>query len=216
MSEQLYPTVSTTNLSFDTDSISNLMETSKVIHSLTDALTDLATNTYTGTGNYEIGDCETWPPMKHLDYFVKFDPISDVVICQNMDNIGVDMKINYKDKFTPKRIIKSGDRTIVFWKDDTKTIVKRFENAEDNDYSAFCAALAIKLFGNNSQVKKIVRSTEVQEKKKKKKKDAPSYGSEAESSPHDDGVSYHEERAKDEFWHSVSSLLSDAIDDDMK
>lgn len=210
MSEQLHSAVSITNLSSDTDSISNLMETSKVIHSLTDSLTA----TYTGTGNYEIGDC--WPPMKYLDYFVKLDPISDVVIYQSMDDIGVDMKINYKDKFTPKRIIKSGDRTIVFWKDDTKTIVKRFEDAEDNDYSAFCAALAIKLFGNNSQVKKIVRSTEVQEKKKKKKKDAPSYGSEAESSPYDDGVSYHWERSKDEFWHSVSSLLNDAIDDDMK
>lgn len=210
MSEKLYPAVSITNLSFDTDSISNLMETSKVIHSLTDALT----TTYTGTGNYEIGDCKTW--SQYLDYFMKFEPIGGTVICQSMDNIGVDMKINYKDKFTPKRIIKSGDRTIVFWKDDTKTIVKRFADAEDNDYSAFCAALAIKLFGNNSQVKKIVRSTEVQEKKKKKKKDAMSYGSEAESSPYDDGVSYHGERAKDEFWHSVSSLLSDAIDDDMK
>lgn len=113
------------------------------------------------------------------------------------------MKINYKDKFTPKRIIKSGDRTIVFWKDDTKTIVKRFADAEDNDYSAFCAALAIKLFGNNSQVKKIVRTTEVQEKKTKKKKDT---SSDTEASPSD----------KEEFWDSVSSSLHNAMDDDLK
>ena len=44
----------------------------------------------------------------------------------------------------PKRIIKSGDRTIVFWKDGTKTIVKRSGDAKDDIYNAFTAALAKK------------------------------------------------------------------------
>lgn len=64
--------------------------------------------------------------------------------------------------FVPKKIIKSGDRTIVFWKDDTKTIVKRSDDTADDLYSAFCAALAIKVYGSNSQVKKILRMADIQ------------------------------------------------------
>ena len=64
--------------------------------------------------------------------------------------------------FAPKKIIKSADRTIVFWKDGTKTIVRRSEDAEDDIYSAFTAALAEKVYGNNSQIKKILR-TKVEE-----------------------------------------------------
>lgn len=67
----------------------------------------------------------------------------------------------FKD-MEPKKIIKSGDRTIVFWKDDTKTIVKRSDDAADDLYSAFCAALAIKVYGSNSQVKKILRMADIQ------------------------------------------------------
>ena len=40
-----------------------------------------------------------------------------------------------KDRFfTPSRILKSGNRTIVFWSDGTKTVVKRAEDEPDNDY----------------------------------------------------------------------------------
>lgn len=63
-----------------------------------------------------------------------------------------------KQDYTPKKIIKSADRTIVFWKDGTKTIVKRSDDAVDDAYSAFCAALAQKIYGSNSQVKKILRT----------------------------------------------------------
>lgn len=60
--------------------------------------------------------------------------------------------------FVPKKIIKSADRTIVFWKDGTKTIVRCADDAEDDLYSAFTAALAEKIYGSNSQVKKILRT----------------------------------------------------------
>lgn len=62
----------------------------------------------------------------------------------------------------PKKIIKSGDRTIVFWKDDTKTIVRRSDDTADDLYSAFCASLAKKVYGSNSQVKKILRMADIQ------------------------------------------------------
>lgn len=62
----------------------------------------------------------------------------------------------------PKRIIRHGPATIVFWGDGTKTVVKRAPDEPDNEYAAFTAALAIKIFGNNSKLKKIVKTfTEV-------------------------------------------------------
>lgn len=56
----------------------------------------------------------------------------------------------------PIRILQSGNRVIVFWSDDTKTIVKRSEDTEDDIYGAFTAALAIKVYGTNSQVHRII------------------------------------------------------------
>ena len=66
--------------------------------------------------------------------------------------------------FTPMRILRHGPATIVFWADGTKTVVKRADEEPDNEYAAFTAALAIKIFGSNSKLKKIVKTfTEEQE-----------------------------------------------------
>lgn len=72
--------------------------------------------------------------------------------------------------YTPKRIYKGKGKTVVLWADGTKTIVKRAEGEADNDYAAFTAALAIKVFGTNSEVNRIVKRTEEAEKKKRKKR----------------------------------------------
>lgn len=74
--------------------------------------------------------------------------------------------------YIPKKIIKSEDgvATIVFWNDGTKTVVKRSKNDQDSDYDAFTAALAIKIFGSNTAVHKIVNGTTKQSKKKRKEK----------------------------------------------
>lgn len=75
-----------------------------------------------------------------------------------------------KYKYTPKRILKSGPCTIVFWQDGTKTMVRRAADEVDDDYSAFTAALAIKIFGSNSAVKSLVkRNIEFQKPKVKDK-----------------------------------------------
>ena len=58
----------------------------------------------------------------------------------------------------PKRIIHSGPATIVFWEDGTKTVVKLSENDIYDEYDAFTAALAIKIFGSNSAVKKLIKN----------------------------------------------------------
>lgn len=70
--------------------------------------------------------------------------------------------------YTPEKILKSGRATIVFWKDGSKTIVKLPAGEESDDYSAFTAALAKKIYGSNSAIKKvIVAKTVVQDKKEK-------------------------------------------------
>lgn len=63
-------------------------------------------------------------------------------------------------KITPQRIIYNGKATIVFWNDGTKTVVKRAEGTKDDKYNAFCAALAIKMYGSNSELQKMIKRAE--------------------------------------------------------
>lgn len=89
------------------------------------------------------------------------------------------LKDNCGMSIVPKRILRSGDRTIVFWEDGTKTIVKRAEDEPDNDYAAFTAAFAIKLFGSNSALKRMIfKKLEHQHKnpKQPKQKPKPKFG----------------------------------------
>lgn len=77
----------------------------------------------------------------------------------------------YGMKYFPKvkRILISGMCTIVFWLDGTKTIVRCQDGTKPNVYNAFTAALAKKIYGSNSQIKKIIeRNTQVQKKGVKK------------------------------------------------
>ena len=56
--------------------------------------------------------------------------------------------------------------TIVFWADNTKTVVRCPEGKAFSEYEAFTAALAEKVYGSNSQVKKeIARKLERQVEK---------------------------------------------------
>lgn len=74
--------------------------------------------------------------------------------------------ISKKMDLNPKRILRSGNRTIVFWADGTKTVVKRSEDEQDSPYSAFLAAMGIRVYGSNSALKRIVARTETQNVKK--------------------------------------------------
>lgn len=70
----------------------------------------------------------------------------------------------------PEKIVYNDPATIVYWQDGFKTVVKRSENEPENKYAAFCAALAKKVYGNNSRVNRIVKGIIVNEKKAKKAK----------------------------------------------
>ncbi len=75
-------------------------------------------------------------------------------ITTNLLQIG---DIQFIRKPTPTKIIRSNNATIVFWSDDTKTVVKRSPTTPDDPYNAFCAALGIKLYGTNSALKRAIR-----------------------------------------------------------
>lgn len=48
--------------------------------------------------------------------------------------------------------------TVVFWTDGTKTVVKCAEGTPYDEYSAFCIALAKKIYGNNSALKRAIKN----------------------------------------------------------
>lgn len=63
---------------------------------------------------------------------------------EDMDRVTVPM---------PTKMIRNGRATVVFFADDTKIVVKLPEGVEDNEYNAFCAAIAKKMFGTNARIK---------------------------------------------------------------
>jgi hypothetical protein len=61
--------------------------------------------------------------------------------------------------YQPERVIFSGDKTIVFWKDGGKTMVSCAADQPFDEYIGFVAALAKKVYGSTSRVKKILKKT---------------------------------------------------------
>ena len=69
-----------------------------------------------------------------------------------------------------KNIILNPPAMIVFWNDNTKTVVKCREGETFNPYYGFCAALAKKVYGCNARVNKIVDKN-IQKPEKKPEKE---------------------------------------------
>lgn len=109
------------------------------------------------------------------------------------------------DSLSPVRIQKNGPAMIVFWKDGTKTIVKRGDDEPDSDYAAFTAALGIKVFGTNSQLKKIVSKTETQ-KPKKQKPTEQADPTETVIDQHDEPVTAEEAEQKSETLDALKAV----------
>ena len=63
---------------------------------------------------------------------------------------------------TPTKITKDGPVTVVFWQDGTATSVRCGAGEQYDDYVAFCAALAKKLFLSNSAIKRVLKNTPVE------------------------------------------------------
>lgn len=58
--------------------------------------------------------------------------------------------------FRVKKIMHNGPATIVFWKDNTKTVVRLKEGDRYDPYAAFTAAVAKRLYGKNMKISEIV------------------------------------------------------------
>lgn len=65
-----------------------------------------------------------------------------------------------------KKVIFNGDRTIIFWTNGTKTIVKCSDGDEFDYYSGFCAALAKKIFGSTTKARRFMESKMVDQHSK--------------------------------------------------
>lgn len=55
-----------------------------------------------------------------------------------------------------KQVIFSGPKTIILWKDGTKTITTCGDGDHYDEYAGFCAAVTKKMFGSTTKVKKIL------------------------------------------------------------
>ena len=67
-----------------------------------------------------------------------------------------------KDSLTPVKIRKDGSVTVVFWNDGTATSVRCSADDTYDDYIAFCAALAKRVLGSTSAVKRAIHDCPVE------------------------------------------------------
>ena len=72
----------------------------------------------------------------------------NLIVASHMTGKEIDCEFR---QLTPEKIFRCGNATTVIWKDGTKTTVKLMPGADDSDYGAFTAALANKIYGNNSK-----------------------------------------------------------------
>ena len=56
-----------------------------------------------------------------------------------------------------KKVIFSGNKTIVLWDDGTKTIATCGEGDNFDPYAGFCAAVVMRVFGSTSTAKRALK-----------------------------------------------------------
>lgn len=110
---------------------------------------------FDGPFNVCIRECEAFPPMAIREVIASAYPHRAY-----MDAVGkmIHEREERKMSMTPKKIMRNGPATIVFWEDGTKTVVKKMPSDKDDIYAAFCAAFTKKYFGSNEKVKATVDS----------------------------------------------------------
>ena len=129
---------------------------------------------------WQLGSTESYAPADAASSYIDYTNLytkaqEDILNCFNKvhgKKEEPESDMNKKDKkdeicqydgvYFPKRIVFNPPATIVFWKDGTKTVVKCSEGETFNEYNGFCAALAKKIFGYNSQLVRLVKKGERQ------------------------------------------------------
>ena len=82
----------------------------------------------------------------------------DPTITFSADTVRPRAVVTVTNSYDPIKIIVNGPATIVFWQDGTKTVVKCTKGEKWDIYHAFSAALAKKVYGNNSRIHKILKT----------------------------------------------------------
>ena len=101
---------------------------------------------------FELANSSSTHPV-NLSQF--YDPAT----IENFQGVNCKCSIKFSNEVVePQKIIYSGNRTIVFWNDGTKTIVKVAKGQEFDEYLGFIAAYAKKMFGTNTKIKKLIKS----------------------------------------------------------
>lgn len=86
----------------------------------------------------------------------KFEGYGDIRdVCQEMIPMLLSKESSKMPQ--PKKVIFNGDATIVIWKDDTKTIVKRSENDESDWRIAIVWCIMKKIFGSYTNADKYIK-----------------------------------------------------------
>ena len=86
--------------------------------------------------------------------YYKNKDLAKKVMTKEKETFGFVQEVN--EMIKPTKIIYSGRKTIVFWNDGTKTMVTRNPEDQFDVYTAFCAALAKKMFKTTSAAKRMV------------------------------------------------------------
>ena len=125
-------------------------------------------------GTYKVNDCSIIKDGKPVNYApstnVNYAPSQTTIPydynggghtfsitehTHDMGNSTVYIPEQKEKKFSPpkvKKIIHNGPATIVYWDDDTRTVVKCMEGTVYDEYAAFCAAVCKKIYGSSVAV----------------------------------------------------------------
>lgn len=104
-------------------------------------------------------------PEKHLYNSIDFKSVSEPTISQEVKTNKVEpehreKEVQAKIKDAIKKVIFSGNRTIIIWDDGTKTIVKCSDDEEFDKYAGFSAAIVKALFGSTFAAQNFLKSVE--------------------------------------------------------
>lgn len=80
-------------------------------------------------------------------------------------------KITVPVPYQPRRIFFDPPATVVFWEDDTKTVVRCTKDDEFNPYYGFVCALGKKMFGTNNEIARMIKNAEWKYDKNSKNKE---------------------------------------------
>lgn len=101
--------------------------------------------TITSSGDIYVGPNQT----PRIDYGSLFDDVKKALGIPTVTRMSVPII---------ERVKFNGPATIVFWSDDTKTVVKKTEKDRDDKRVAILYAIGKKMFGTNSKLKKTLDS----------------------------------------------------------